>query len=792
MINNWRKFFLNDWVWVGFCLLFGLILRFYPAIFQAKTLVFGDNYSLMVPGKIFTAEWLRQGILPMWNPLIFSGLPWLADINQSVIYFSTGFFTLFSPATALNLNLVFHWAVAFIGAFLLGKHWTSQKWLGLLAGSLWLFSTQISGSSNNFSTLQSLAWLPLVCYCGLRLFDDKQWSWWLALSVTFQFLGGYPQHVWYTILAAGWLSVVDQFGRQERWRQGYQMMGQWLGVWLMTGLLVLGLSAVAWVPFVGMLKNSTRMVQTAQQATVGSLDLTMLLVKPWLAYGFDKPTAGIKWGPAWSGQLNVVFYLTWVGLLALGLKWLFRRDNLDHWFFWPILGSLILALGGNLPGFNQLQAVLPFLRIARYPSMILIATNLWLIIWLISVWQTWRVSARWVKKLTWMVGAVLVTSVVGWLISQWQFEWVWRLADDLLRHKLSGGGFHTLERDRLIAQMILENLAIVAALTLPALWFWHFRQWKWLWLMVTLELWYATQGMFFFAPRSIYEFPTTQPLVLPVQPVTGWQYRYLTRNVNRPYADYGTYWEAMVVRAPFSDSFITPAELKDYPSLKKLRDGYTPDWNLAWGVPMVHGYTTLLPQDYDEMWRSSVKSEAAPRINFIIEIPPTNQLLQQWAVRYYLVDTQYQVTEDLRNLPVIASDRQWQIREIPGALARFRFEDETAATLRAVIETPNQLKFELQNSENHQILTMADRYDADWSVKVNGQAVKLENYQGMRRLPLAPGVNQVELNYSPRWFWWGLGLTLGTAGGFLALTMFVCLTKRREFVTILALAKSFF
>ena len=74
--------------WIFF--LFFIIIRFYPFLF-GKTLVFGDNYSLMVPGKIFTAQWLKQGVLPLWNPHIFSGLPWIADINQSVLYPSTLF-----------------------------------------------------------------------------------------------------------------------------------------------------------------------------------------------------------------------------------------------------------------------------------------------------------------------------------------------------------------------------------------------------------------------------------------------------------------------------------------------------------------------------------------------------------------------------------------------------------------------------------------------------------------------------------------------------------------------------
>lgn len=764
---------------VGLCLVVTLLLRFYPAVFWGQTLVFGDNYSLMVPGKIFTATWLKQGILPLWNPLIFSGLPWLPDINQSVLYISTLFFTWFKPGLALNVNLIFHWLVAFLGAYLLGKQWTGEKKFGLLAGSLWLFSTHVSGSSNNFSTLQSLVWLPLMSYCGLKLFEHRLWSWWFAVVVTIQFLGGYPQHVLYSILAAVWLSAIDQFGRQGKnfnWRN----VGYWFGAWIGTGVLVLGLSAVAWVPFVQMLKDSTRMVQTAEQARVGSLDFPMLLVKPWLAYGFDKPVAGIKWGPAWSGQPNVVFYLTWVGLVSLVLKFLLQREKLDHWFFWPILASLIFALGGNLPGFDQLQAALPFLKIARYPSMILIVTNLGLIIWLLQTWQNWSLPKWWSQSLQILSGTIALVSGIGlWLAKSDYFGQLWQFIDGLLRHKLSGGGFHTLARDQLIAQMILENLVVVGALSVLAFKWLHGKQWFKFWLVVTVELWYCTQGMFFFAPQSIYDYQAAATLVLPTQPAQGWQYRSLTRNVNQPYADYGTYWEAMVVRRPFSDSFVTAAELTQFQNLTHLRDGYTPDWNLAWNLPMVHGYTTLLPQDYDALWRASVKPEVSPRINFLIETPLDNQLLRDWAVKYYLVDTQFQIKEDLSMLPMVAADRAWEVREIPGALARFRFDDTTPALLFQVTETPNQLSFTVQNTANQAHLIMADRYDPDWQATANGQKTTIENLQGMRRLPLQLGENKIVLKYRPKYAYSGLVISLVTAVGFLAITVFVCLTKRR-------------
>src|SRR3989338_2846216 len=107
--------------WALFLLI--VIIRFLP-FFQGKTLVFGDNYSLQVPGKIFVADWLKQGVLPLWNPYIFSGLSTeMMDANHSALYPSTALFMLFSPAIALNLTIMLHLLIAYSGMYLLARTW---------------------------------------------------------------------------------------------------------------------------------------------------------------------------------------------------------------------------------------------------------------------------------------------------------------------------------------------------------------------------------------------------------------------------------------------------------------------------------------------------------------------------------------------------------------------------------------------------------------------------------------------------------------------------------------------
>lgn len=767
--------------WIFFVLL--VVMRFYPFVY-GKTLVFGDNYSLMVPGKIFTAEWLKQGVIPLWNSYIFSGVPWFADINQSVLYPSTLLFMVFSPAIAFNFLLMGHALIAYVGMYLLTREWMVgqgknekeksdevHNW-SLLAGAFWMLSTQVSGSMNNFSTLQSLVWLPLVAYWGLRLFQYPRAKVWFAVTVMFQFLGGYPQHVLYSILLAVGLSAF-QFFQAQPWKKTFI---SWLKAWSITAFLVLSFSAIAWIPFVDMLLESTRMEQTAQQALVGSLHPAML-VKFLLPYFFDNPSVGMKWGPAWSGQPNVGIYVSWLGVVVMFFSLFTAWKKAKNWsrerllFFLITVGTLAFSLGQYLPGFNIIQSIFPLFRIARYPSMVMIVTNIVMILWAVRSLQKVTLSRK-QFTLLWVLGVMgMVAGAVGVLVAFYGFDVVWNWFLTFVFPSLSSSPFHTVDRDKIILLEISRNILYNSLFFIASLYFFCIKKTRIVALLLAVELLINTQGLFYFAPTKIYDTETENSQKIKTGiglSQQGFDGRILTRNSNTPYTDYGSYWEAMVVRVPFSDSFVDAEELQNFDHAQNLKDSLTPNWNMVFGVPTVHGYATLLPQDYAHIWQTS----DSPRINFIDSVDPHNILLDQWSVKYYLVDTWFKVTEDLQSFPVkavvgtIEKPSRWQIRERLTALPRFRWEDGTSEGIAVMGENPQWMELVLtnHNSESSSLI-IADRYDKNWKVFVNGKEKTLENMNGMRKISLnesdwsgAEKLNVVMVYY-PQWLIVGMVVT---------------------------------
>jgi hypothetical protein len=733
------------WALILFVLL--AAVRFFP-FFLGKTLYFGDNYSLMVPGKIFTAQWLQQGVLPFWNPYIFAGVNWIGDVNQSALYFTTLFFIWFPPATALNISIFLHTVLTGLGMYLFSKKLFKTEWQAILSGILWMFSTHVSGSSNNLSTIQSIAWIPWLLWASVFVTKKSGARIGFALLVLGQFLAGYPQHVVYSILMA----VIVSWWYERSSLQFFK----WLRAWAITGILTILISAIVWLPFAESLLLSTRVNQSSGQAQVGSLDPAML-PKMILTYIFDHPSRGVKWGPAWSGQPNVVFYVGWISLMAVGYSlknWKKSRTSLAIFSALVVGLTLFFSFGKFLPFYEQIQALIPFLRVGRYPSMVLMFTNLFLIIWAVEALKNLKFEKTFLYTVFGFLSLLVLGSGGVLYAITYHADQVWQLLNVLTHQALAHSQFHTQARDMAILSVLAENVIVVSAITIGSV----FAVFKKHWWIVTgflaIELIYSTQGMFIFGDKKIYN--ELQSAQIPIRDelqknIQDQQYRILTRNSNQPYSDYGSYWEALVVRAPFSDSFIDNEELKTQTRLTALRDGFTPDWNMVFKVPMIHGYTALLPRDFANIWQKSSET----RINFIDTVASSDPNLRSWAVKYYVVDSWYPTYSEKLPTNKVARVGEWDIYELPDTLPRVRFENGMAVDLSQFVETPNTVALEFPKLEQPQTLIIADRFDKNWKAQVNGRDLPIINSDGMRKIALPVGASQLKMQFVPQLFFAG-------------------------------------
>src|SRR5438445_3473512 len=73
----------------------------------------GDQYAAGYAFRAWGAEWWhRLGHVPLWNPELFGGLPFVAA-GHGDIFYPTSFLRLVLPvATVVNLDFVLHYVLA--------------------------------------------------------------------------------------------------------------------------------------------------------------------------------------------------------------------------------------------------------------------------------------------------------------------------------------------------------------------------------------------------------------------------------------------------------------------------------------------------------------------------------------------------------------------------------------------------------------------------------------------------------------------------------------------------------
>ena len=46
----------------------------------------GDLAQFLYPTYKFAAEWWRRGVIPLWNPYLFGGMPFVGDVQSGIFY----------------------------------------------------------------------------------------------------------------------------------------------------------------------------------------------------------------------------------------------------------------------------------------------------------------------------------------------------------------------------------------------------------------------------------------------------------------------------------------------------------------------------------------------------------------------------------------------------------------------------------------------------------------------------------------------------------------------------------
>lgn len=197
-----------------------VIFIFTTSIFFGDQL-FGDKYfwedflEYVYPTQNFAAVESSQGKIPFWNPYIFNGMPFVADLQVGFFYPLNRLMNFFInddghlSVSALQFLVIFHFFIAQMAMFLLLRHIRVSLYGALIGAVTYSFSMIMVCHVIHPMMVYHFAWFPLVFMLFKKAIDKGDIRAGVGSGMIFGFtiLSGHPQSTLYLALLLGFYLI---------------------------------------------------------------------------------------------------------------------------------------------------------------------------------------------------------------------------------------------------------------------------------------------------------------------------------------------------------------------------------------------------------------------------------------------------------------------------------------------------------------------------------------------------------------------------------------------------------
>ncbi|MEM7030714.1 MAG: YfhO family protein, partial [Chloroflexota bacterium] len=397
-----------------------LTLIFFWKILLTNLILVGiDTFLYFYPYKTYATQALLSGRIPLWNPHIFMGVPFLANSQVGLFYPLNWLFLWATPPKQVAYSIGLHIWLAGWGAYLFARYALQLRQTeALLGGLIFAFSGFLGAQVEHVNQLQVSAWLPWLFLCFDQIVQNQgpistpddvrqrmRYFWqarrtigWLGLIIGLMLLAGHTQSLYISCFGLGLYGLTR---RGIPWGSVWAVMRT--AITVIVDLLVLIpaivlallISAVQLLPTAELTQRSIRSEGLTYNEVV-SFSLNPL--KSWLTilppYGLDLEA---NLGPAFS---EFVGYIGLTGLILVGLGviyiWRNRQDN---------------GMGIGLTGLAGLG-----LSFGLFTGPIYV-----ILYWYVPGFSLFRVPARWLLLYTFAVAMIAAIGFAQIKHRRWQW-----------------------------------------------------------------------------------------------------------------------------------------------------------------------------------------------------------------------------------------------------------------------------------------------------------------------------------------------------------------------------------
>lgn len=397
-LNNTQiKKRIDKWYYALIIFILTTLIFFGEHIF-GKSHMWEDFAEYVYPVQTYAARESAGGNLPHWNPYIFAGMPFLADIQVGFFYPLNRVLTLFVtkdgilPAKVLELTLILHFLIAQISMFFLMRHLGVSFWARVLSAISFSFSFLFVCHAIHPMIVIHLAWFPLIFMFYHKAINQVsiKYATIAGLLLGMIMLSGHPQMTLYISLFLGvfflWNLIADVIKSHFK----NISVVKYLIVSLLPFLIAGGIFQIQYLQSKELAELSRRQEMTFEQASEGSLEIPQIITAVIPKFFGYQDASGAPEVPFYLRRHNTEgkiitpeYYYYWetgfyFGIVALmlgllGAISLFKTNRLIAFLSVFSIFAFLFALGNN--GFiYYLFHQLPFFSQLRIPGRMMFAT----------------------------------------------------------------------------------------------------------------------------------------------------------------------------------------------------------------------------------------------------------------------------------------------------------------------------------------------------------------------------------------------------------------------------------
>lgn len=685
----------------------------------------GDMINQFVPWREYAFTELKAGRFPIWNPFVFCGTPFAANIQTSLFYPFNLVALLCSVERTFSLSLVFHQVLACLGMYCFVYGIINHKGGAVIAGLVYGWSGFLvtHGYDGHLIHIRAYAFLPfaLLFQSLWRLRQRPVYLLFLAMSVSLMFYGGHiqvPFYLFYLLLArAVWWGCWES--QKIRSIVRYALGTSFAIVWS------IGLSALVLVPLVELSKETAGRAGGADYrfATNDSMPpghiVTMLAP---LFYG--DPTAGDADNRFWETRTGYHEICGYTGILALLLvpfiflpevrsarmeSSAFHRESL--FFLVLILVSFIMAMGRFTPFYSILYYGFPGWSYFRVPGRLLLLTIVGISVcsgigfakWMNLAWKeaikTWPVKYSIVASVLFGIAVSIVyASKPSILMALREFEIDRTIMEYQLWNAFRGDISARLPEHLFETRFSWMFFSLTLALFLLGL------SWFALWFASSTSGWYRWLApgavLLFDIAMFSYRFNNTIE-------AGRWRETYFPRSALVDFLQQNT----LGYRILCLDDAIGHPGLNHHPELR-------PNRLMAYGIETVRGYDPIILKSYTRYINTIFNQDPDTPQGGLLFFPsvPDGESIDRMNVRYILT------TQDLTGEYTVA----WQppgsplkVYENPTVLPKaFLVEPQATGSVTIVKQLPNRVEIEVESSRPA-TLVYSNNFYHGWRVAID-------------------------------------------------------------------------